>query len=227
LNTYGTSYTYYQQSKWLHTYAIEVANEDSVVADVEVNSHLLIPSVTFARTKTDGSPYVLGGWSLLAKLSGSPKTLGSDLSFEQFSFRAKYVEGLTYGRLLLRTEVGVTDVNDFGRLPASLRFFAGGATSVRGYDYESLGPKENDKVVGGNNLWVNTLEYDYKFLPSWAVAVFVDAGNAADDFNLELKRGAGMGLRWISPVGPVRLDVARGLDDPKGWNLHISMGPDL
>ena len=87
--------------------------------------------------------------------------------------------------------------------------------------------KPVDEVIGGRNLLVSSIEYDYQFRPSWAAAVFFDVGNAANDYNFDLKRGAGIGLRWISPIGPVRIDVARGLDDKKAWNLHISMGPDL
>jgi translocation and assembly module TamA len=243
--TLGVSYTNYQKNRWLHTYAINMENEYSRVGSKALSySHLIIPSVTFSRIKTDGKPYPLMGWSLLAKLSGSPNTLGSDVSYEQFYARAKYIHSLTYGRLLVRGEIGLTDVNGVQELPKSVRYFAGGGNSVRGYDYESLGPIEQvmgrdekplkdadgntvNEVVGGKNLLVSSIEYDYQFRPSWAAAVFFDVGNAAKDYNFDLKRGAGIGLRWISPIGPVRIDVARGLDDLKAWNLHISMGPDL
>jgi translocation and assembly module TamA len=245
-DTLGISYTNYQRDHWLHTYATNIENEDSRLAGKEKFTHLLIPSVTFSRTQTDGNPYPLAGWSLLAKLSGSPKTLGSSVSYEQLYLRGKYVQSLGSGRLLLRSELGVTDVNDRDELPTSVRYFAGGGNSVRGYDYKSLGPtapvkdektgldKVDEKtglpiqaVVGGRNLWVNSIEYDYRVRPTWAVAAFYDMGNASDNFKFDFKRGAGLGVRWISPIGPVRIDVARGLDDPKAWNLHISMGPDL
>jgi len=233
----GVSYTNYQKNRWLHTYAINIENENSRVGSADLTfSHLIIPSITFSRIKTDGSPYPLMGWSMLAKLSGSPSTLGSDVSYEQFYARAKYIHSLTYGRLLVRGEVGLTEVNGVRDLPKSVRYFAGGGNSVRGYDYESLGPKMKvtdkegklvEEVIGGRNLLVGSIEYDYQFRPSWAVATFFDIGNAAQDYKFDLKRGAGIGLRWISPIGPVRIDVARGLDDKKAWNLHISMGPDL
>lgn len=245
-DTYGVSYANYQRNKWLHTYAINIENEDSILAGTEKYTHLVIPSVTISRTQTDATPYPLRGWSLLARLSGSPKTLGSDVSYEQLYLRGKYIYEFGGGRFLLRSEVGVTEVNDFDDLPASVRFFAGGGTSVRGYDYKSLGPTEdavdkltNEKiidkktgkfaqeVIGGKHVLVNSIEYDYRIRPSWAVAAFYDFGNASDDFNFDFKRGAGLGARWISPIGPVRIDVARALDEPKGWNLHISMGPDL
>lgn len=244
-DTFGVSYTNYQRDHWLHTYAVNVENEDSRLAGVESFSHLLIPSVTFSRTQTDGNPYPLEGWSLLAKLSGSPKSLGSDVSYEQLYLRGKYIYAFGGGRFLLRTEVGVTEVNDRDKLPTSVRFFAGGGNSVRGYDYKSIGPEEQpidektnlpkvdekgnpvNEVVGGKNLLVNSIEYDYRVKTNWAVAAFYDVGAASDGFDFEFKSGVGIGLRWISPIGPVRIDVARGLDDPKGWNLHISMGPDL
>lgn len=245
-NTLGASYTYYLESHWLYTYAFNIENETSHLSDgdQDLQSHLLIPSISVSRTQTDGDlAYPLNGWSVLAKLSGSPKSLGSDISYEQFYFRGKFIYQLPKGRLLLRTELGLTDVNDLDRLPVSVRYFAGGSNSVRGYNYKSLGPYEAHKVagkedseneiVGGNNLLVNSIEYDYKFKPTWAAAAFIDVGNAADDLHLHFKRGVGVGLRWISPVGPIRIDVARGLDDPlglghpAGWNLHISMGPDL
>lgn len=245
-DTLGVSYTNYQRDHWLHTYAVNVENEDSRLAGKESYTHLLIPSVTFSRTQSDGNPYPLEGWSLLAKLSGSPKSLGSSISYEQLYLRGKYIYEFGGGRFLLRSEMGVTEANDSDKLPTSVRFFAGGGNSVRGYDYKSLGPiaqafdektgkpkvdeKTNEpvmEVVGGKNLWVNSVEYDYRVRPTWAVAAFVDIGNASDTFKFDFKRGAGLGVRWISPIGPVRIDIARGLDDPKAWNLHISMGPDL
>ena len=244
-NTFGTSYTLYLKSHWLQTYAVNIENESSRISDEDFQSHLLIPSVSFLRSKTDGDlAYPLNGWSVMTKLSGSPKTLGSDVSYEQLYVRAKYIYPLKRGRLLIRTEIGITDVNDFDRLPVSVRYFGGGSNSVRGYDYKSLGPTDinkktgKDEVIGGNNLLVGSVEYDYRFKPTWAAAAFIDVGNAADDYNWDFKRGVGVGLRWISPIGPVRIDVAYGLDptsvdkkrginDPAGWNFNISMGPDL
>jgi len=245
-DTFGVSYTNYQRDHWLHTYAVNVENEDSRLAGVNNFTHLLIPSVTFSRTQSDFTPYPLEGWSLLAKVSGSPKTLGSDVSYEQLYLRGKYIYEFAGGRFLLRSEMGITEVNDSDDLPTSVRFFAGGGNSVRGYDYKSLGPDDcvrdnktgkdvidektnkcKREVVGGRNLIVNSIEYDYRVRPTWAIAAFFDVGNAANNFKFDLKRGVGLGVRWISPIGPVRIDVARGLDDPKAWNLHISMGPDL
>lgn len=240
--TYGTSYSYYRESHWLQTYAVNIENENSQVGVEPMQfSHLLIPSYALTRTETDGNPYPLRGWSFIGRVSGSPATLGSDVSYLQGYTRAKYIYSLeSYGRLLFRTEVGLTKIaGDINDLPASVRFFAGGDNSVRGYEYKSLGPQEpydddnnpdtplKQKVVGGNNLLVGSIEYDYRFKGNWAAAAFYDLGNAANDTHWQLKRGVGLGIRYISPIGPVRVDVARALDEPKGWALHISMGPDL
>lgn len=227
--TYGSSYTYYQNNKWLQTYALDYTEEESTIGRMLPQStNLIIPSWSLLRTKTDGSPYPQRGWSVLARISGSPKSLGSDFSFAQFYGRAKYVKGFAFGRILLRTELGITETLDVDQLPASVRFFAGGDASVRGYEYKSLGPQRDGEVIGGNNLLVSSIEYDYRFAESnWAAALFFDQGNAADDDRLEVKRGAGVGLRWISPIGPIRLDAAKALDDEKAWMWHISMGPDL
>ncbi len=240
-NTYGANYTYFQDNKWLQTYALEYTYEESQVGDELPNTiDLLIPSVSFSRTKSDGNAYPLRGWNFLGKLSGSPESLGSDRSFVQFYSRAKYVWGLPVGRVLMRTDLGVTDIEDVALLPASVRYFAGGDASVRGYDYKSIGPvKESERtgkeeVIGGNNLLVASMEYDYRFEDSnWVVAAFYDMGNAIDDGDFEFKRGVGVGVRWVSPIGPIRIDVAKALDPIKqddetdGWRLHISMGPDL
>lgn len=243
--TYGSSYTYYQNNKWLQTYALDYVQEESTIGRLPtISSNLIIPSVSFLRTQTDGAPYPLSGWSALGRISGSPKSIGSDFSFAQFYGRAKYVKGFSYGRLLLRAELGVTETDKVDQLPASVRFFAGGDASVRGYEYKSLGPTRNtlgddfvgpledpkaaEEVIGGNNLLVTSIEYDYRFEDSnWVAAVFYDQGNAADDTDIDFKRSAGVGVRWISPIGPIRIDVARALDDEKSWMWHISMGPDL
>lgn len=238
---YGASYTYYQDNKWLQTYALDYTYEESMVGTDEPEIiGLLIPSVSLSRTKTDGNAYPLHGWSLISKLSGSPESLGSDRSFLQFYNRVKYIRPVSKGRLLLRTELGLTDISNVKDLPASVRYFAGGDASVRGYDYKSLGPSQESKrtgkqeVIGGNNLFVASVEYDYRFEDSnWVAAAFFDMGNAIDDGDFDLKRGAGVGVRWVSPIGPIRIDVAKALDPitaddkTKGWRLHISMGPDL
>lgn len=233
---FGTSYTVYHEDRWLQTYSVDYQVEDSEIGGEPLpRSHLIIPSMAFARTKSDGTAYPMEGWRLLTRLSGSPQSLGSSVSFLQFEARAKYIRPMLGGRLLLRLDAGATDIEEFDDLPVSVRFFAGGDASVRGYGYKSLGQiDEEGNVIGGKNLLAASIEYDYLVRPKWAVAAFYDQGDASVDYNFNFRRSVGLGVRWISPIGPVRIDVACALDEVRcgssgldGWGLHLSMGPDL
>ena len=109
-------------------------------------------------------------------------------------------------------------------IPAQNLFRAGGAQSVRGYRYLSLGLKEGDAVVGGRVMALGSLEYQVPVSGNWWAASFVDAGNVVDA--VEQWRpavGYGVGLRWRSPIGPVNLDVAYGQRD-RAVRGHFSVG---
>ncbi|MDF1529045.1 MAG: BamA/TamA family outer membrane protein, partial [Sedimenticola sp.] len=163
------------------------------------------------------------------ELKGAEEALFSDVRFFQLQAAAKWIYPLGAGRLLIRGDTGLTLTEDFEKLPASYRFFAGGDQSVRGYGYQALGPKNTDgTVVGGRYLLSGSVEYEYPIKDDWSAALFVDAGNAVDGWNEELKRSAGVGLRWRSPVGPIRLDLAIPEDTSEdSFRIHFSMGADL
>lgn len=165
----------------------------------------------------------------MVDFSGGEEHLLSDLSFIQVKNQLKLVTTLyPRVRLLTRLEGGATVVDDLAELPVSLRFFAGGDQSVRGYAYKSLGPLDNGELVGGRYLVAGSVEGEYRFLPKWAVAVFADAGNAFDHGDYALKQSVGIGMRWISPVGPVRVDIAHPINEPaRNYRLHLTIGPDL
>jgi len=123
----------------------------------------------------------------------------------------------------------VTMKDELSELPASVRFFAGGDRSIRGYDFETLGPvDENGVVVGGTHLLEGSVEIDRLVRDNWALAAFVDSGSAFNTSRAEFSTGVGIGIRWYSPVGPVRFDIAHPLDDPdQSFRIHISLGPEL
>ena len=125
--------------------------------------------------------------------------------------------------------MGGTAVENFAKMPASERFFAGGDQSVRGYGYQKLGPTDKSgDIIGGRYLVVGSIEFDYLFMGDFGAAVFVDSGNADDNFVPSLKTGAGIGLRWRSPVGMLRFDIAHPFDDSSNdYRIHISIGPEL
>jgi translocation and assembly module TamA len=109
-----------------------------------------------------------------------------------------------------------------------VRFFTGGDQSVRGFQYRELGDTNDlGDVVGGKHLFVGSIEYDYRITGAWSVAAFIDTGNSFRDFgNMALRESAGLGVRWLSPIGPIRFDIAKGLDSDN-VRFHITMGPDL
>ena len=73
-----------------------------------------------------------------------------------------------------------------------------------------------------------SFEYAWRWLPTWRPAVFIDAGNAYTGSWQPLKLGAGVGIRWISPVGPVRFDIASAISEPgKPLRLHLTLGAAL
>ena len=134
-------------------------------------------------------------------------------------------------RFKLRGELGAMTVSNFDALPPDLRFFAGGDRSVRGFDYQNIGEvNANGLIIGGEYLAVVSGEYEYYFTEDWGAAVFVDVGDAfRDKFSLNV--GAGVGVRWKSPLGPIRIDVGfpvqTDLPLENGWRLHVLLGPDI
>ncbi|TCO82420.1 autotransporter secretion outer membrane protein TamA [Plasticicumulans lactativorans] len=193
------------------------------------NSKLLIPGVTWSRIEADDRMNVSQGTRLDLRLRGAAEPLLSDLSFVQASVSAKWVWRLTAdSRLLTRGDLGTTWSSNDPALPPSIRFAAGGDNSVRGYDYKSIGPRDSDdKVLGGKRLIVGSLEYEHRVDGPWSVAAFVDVGDAFDE-SPEFKVGAGLGVRWSSPIGPIRLDLAHGFDEPgDAFRIHFTLGPDL
>ncbi len=124
---------------------------------------------------------------------------------------------------------GTTLKDNFDELPPSVRFFAGGNESVRGFGFEQLGPEDSEGlVIGGSHLLTASLEFERSFYKQFSWAAFVDAGNAFDGTQIEARVGAGLGLKWRSPLGPLRVYLAHPLNySTRAVRLHISLGPDL
>ncbi|HWI24397.1 MAG TPA: autotransporter assembly complex family protein [Lysobacter sp.] len=189
---------------------------------------LVFPAIQAEYIDADDRLYprrALGGTLLLR---GGVRGIGSDATFAQVHAGARWFHGLgPQDRLIARGELGHTFTNALVEMPLSLRFFAGGDRSVRGYGWREIGPRRGTFAVGAENVITGSIEYERYFNASWGGAVFVDTGSA---FNVrpDLHTGVGVGVRWRSPVGPVRIDIARGLKDPEsGFTLHFNIGADL
>src|SRR5690606_36043392 len=246
---------------WLQTLFVDMQHDDYTVAGQEAVSVLSTLGASLARTKADNPINPNRGWKLYTQIRGASDDVLSDATFMQWYGSAKHVFGFGRSRLLSRLEIGATWIDARDELPASLRYFVGGDQSIRGFDYRELGPvNADDEVVGGKQLIVGSLEYDflvrvnwrvavfadtgisfndrslgpvnadneeyggkqlivssleYDFLvrENWRVAEFADTGNAINDRDdLEWRHSAGLGIRWLSPIGPVRVDIAHPVD---------------
>ena len=168
-------------------------------------------------------------------MRGGLEGAGSDANFLQLHVRGSWFKGLgARSRLIVRGEVGATFTDALVEIPPTLRFYAGGDRSVRGYEWREIGPRiaavpdRDDFALGAKNVVTANVEYEQFLNDTWGFAAFVDAGNAFDDRLDGLRTGVGLGLRWKSPVGPLRVDLARGLDDPDAsFTLHVNLGADL
>jgi translocation and assembly module TamA len=179
----------------------------------------------------DESPFPQSGHYWFFDASGSAGVV-SDTAYVRAHVKTKHLFPVgERGRLMLRAEVGAAKVSDFTKYPSSLRFYAGGDQSVRGYKYQDLGPLDEDgDVVGGRNVLTGTVEYDHRVLDDWVAAAFVDAGNSFNETIDKVYYAGGVGIRWLSPVGSVRLDFAVPInkeDNMDSWRVHFGFGAEL
>ena len=153
-----------------------------------------------------------------AQLGGAAKVLVSDRNFLRGVLRVqKYWPMFDRDMLTARAEIGWIGAASRSGIPEHYLFRAGGAQSVRGYSYQSLGVREGDAIVGGRYMTTASLEYVRWFSSQWGGAVFVDVGDATDKLRdlTDPARAYGIGARWRSPAGPLALDLAYGQRDRK------------
>ncbi|HEX5048558.1 MAG TPA: autotransporter assembly complex family protein [Gammaproteobacteria bacterium] len=215
---------------WTRTQLLTLLVEDFEVGDQTGRARLLMPGIDWTRINADSNIRPKRGSKLSLRVQVGADALGSDQNLVQTVVRGKWIWSTPrMARFIVRGELGAMAEQSFQELPASMRFFAGGDNSVRGYDFEALGPRDaSGQVIGGSQLATASFEYEHPVKAKWSMAAFVDAGNAFEHNEFEAKTGAGLGARWQSPLGPIRIDIAHPFDDPEtSWRLHINLGPDL
>ncbi|HEY8683574.1 MAG TPA: autotransporter assembly complex family protein, partial [Rhodanobacter sp.] len=212
----------------------KVGNEPDNTPGIEHGrSTEVFAEASLTRKQADNPIFVRRGWSISLAARSTAGTLLSDARFSQLTADAKWIRAFgakKRNRLILRGSAGVTWTNDFTALPPQLRFFAGGDRSVRGYGFQSIGPRNSsDRVIGGENLLVASTEVEHYFSRTWGMAAFVDAGNAFTGTDYRPAIGAGLGVRWLSPVGMIRVDLGTPIHNARehGIELHLVIGPDL
>lgn len=193
-------------------------------------AQFVLPGISFSRSRTRGGGMPLWGDKQSITLEFGDDSFVSETRVLRLQGRTSWIRSLGENhRGIARLEGGANLTEEFERLSPSLRFFAGGDNNLRGYAYESISPRDDSNALtGAKYIATSTLEYQYRLYGNWWAAAFFDYGDAFNDAP-EWKRGAGVGIRWGSPVGPIRLDFAWGLDATPGeeFRIHFTLGPEL
>lgn len=206
---------YLIREKWKYRVYVDfLVEEFTAGSEPTETTALLSAGGGLEKHALEAGEYPRRGWTVALDGRVSPGVVSSTAFTRIYSKGMFLLPVAERGRLILRGELGGAVVDKFEKYPASLRFFAGGDQSIRGYDYESVGPEdEKGRVVGGRNIITSTIEYNHLLGEKWGAAIFVDAGNAFNDELDKLLIGAGVGARYLSPVGMVRLDFAWAMNE--------------
>ncbi|WP_209320148.1 autotransporter assembly complex protein TamA [Stutzerimonas chloritidismutans] len=217
-------------SGWLRVLSLKWQHEEYRLGDDSGTSTLLMPGVAYSYLRSDNRIDPSRGYRLQFEVAAAKAGVLSDADLVHANVQLRGLTTLAQRhRFLGRVQLGGNWTDEYVNVPPSLRYFAGGDQSVRGYDYQSLSPTNSDgDKIGGRYQFAVSAEYQYSIAEKWRVATFVDQGNAFNSLEIPtLKSAVGVGVRWVSPVGPIRVDVAHPLDGDGGVRLHFSMGPEL
>ncbi len=217
-------------SQYKYGAQLDVQGEKYSIVSEKRDSTLLIPGFYYSLVTTEEVIDTDHGAFFSVNLKGAKEGFISDTDFLQGKIGGKLiVTPMKKWRLISRFTLGGTLVNSIDDLPPSLRYYAGGDQSVRGYGYKELGPKDsNGNVIGGKYLVVGSVEAERLLEKNWSLAAFIDAGNAMNDTSFDVKKGAGVGVRYRLPFGQIRVDVATALSESEyPFRLHLAVGGDL
>ena len=233
-----TVYTELEQTYSLGTGKIgalylRYSREDSDIGSDNFVSYLLTPGIRYFQRHYDNPLNPRKGYQFRLELRGNHDEFLSDVTFGQILGAGSFIWPLS-SRFTLHSRVeAATTIKDdeFSEIPVSMRFFVGGDSSVRGYAYNSRGPRDsNGDVIGGDSLLVGSIEIEYSLNDKWGLAVFYDTGSAfnAPIDNVNYINGAGIGVRRYTLVGPIKLDLASRVGDSKNsLRFHLSFGFDI
>ena len=208
---------------------IEYIEEDSSIDNGPDlgKTHVLLGTFGWTQRAVDSEMHPRRGYLVDFAVSASPGELASSTTIMRgYLHAAGYLTAWPnqYGTFIGRIELGHVWAKDASKVPQTLLFRTGGANSVRGYEYQSLGIPQGDAILGGRVLAVASVEYQYPFTDSWAGALFYDTGNAADSWSsFKTASGYGVGVRWFSPVAPLSFDIAHANEDNR-WRWNLSLG---
>ena len=210
---------------------IEFITEDRKVPDTNYDlgrSHATMLTASWKRQNIETELRPENGYYLDGKIGATLGNFLSSTAMARATARAGYFytpENKKLGTFIVRGQAGYVYAREGEDVPSSLMFRTGGASSVRGYELDSIGlAGPNNSVLPDRALLVGSLEYQFPITKSVSGAVFHDVGDAAGNFKrMSMKHGTGLGVRWFSPVAPFSFDIAYGHQDKK-LRWHISLG---
>ncbi|WP_349561356.1 autotransporter assembly complex family protein [Pseudoalteromonas sp. NFXS39] len=215
---------------WVRTAFLRRDYETYRIGDEEQSAKMLMPGISYAKKDTEGGTTPYKGYQWMMSAEFGLKDMMSSTNILRLQLQNAWLTTFADRHMLfLRANLGAMLVDNINEVPLSLRFYAGGDQSVRGFAYESISPEdEKGRLIGGKYLMSGTVEYNYQFAEHWRAALFVDSGTATNDFTDRVEVGAGFGFRYLTPVGPVRIDHAWGLTkESKSTRLSITIGPEI
>jgi translocation and assembly module TamA len=208
--------------RWLYQNYLQAGKNDK--------SNLLLPGISFYKNTDGGSSMPMQADNYLIGVEVANQAWAADTDFIRLRGRAGWIGSWNEDqRWLVRMDAGLILQEEVSNIPPSLRFFAGGDNSLRGYKFESIAPVDAENVlIGGTKMATANMEYQHRVHGDFWLAAFSDYGSAWND-QPDWKKSVGLGLRWASPVGPIRLDLAYALDhEPDGkFRFHFTLGPEL
>jgi outer membrane protein insertion porin family len=237
-----TGYLVYDDTRAYLSYTYDISTVEDVEEDApdgikemegdfaesSVSGSLRYDSRNRIFNPTEGSEH-----RLTIKYAG----LGGDISFTKYTGKTGWYFPIAWNTVgFVHAKAGYVTENPDGFLPLYERFYLGGINSLRGFEWRSVGPRdEKGAEIGGDKFVQFNLEYLIPLFLEFNIfgVVFFDTGNAYDnDENVDLgnmRESAGGGVRWYSPVGPIRLEYGYILDrlegEPSGrWEFSMSTG---
>lgn len=241
LEVFQVSRLFNDENGWLKQSYLKLLQEDWFSGEYDDDGQYVIPGFSWFKTKKSGS--ILdpsNGFSQYYNAEFAYSGAGSETSFVRLNARFKYIKTLLPNhRLIVSTELGLIkiDKDNYADVSPSLLFFAGGDQSIRGFGYQTVGPtitvdpdgtSPEELVIGGTHLITASLEYQYYLSEKFRVGLFTDHGSVTRGFSLDHVYSVGSGLHYISPVGAIKVDVARSISEVSPeWRFHFNIGAEL
>jgi translocation and assembly module TamA len=228
--TVGVSHLTMRGGGWQRTLFADILDERTrQPTEPDFTETLIVPGIGMEKRIADDLLFPRRGYRMRGEVRGSHSALGASTNFLRMDFEVNRVDSIGANwRFFSRSRLGIGLLDEFGTLPASQRFFAGGDQSVRGYRFNTLGPTDDQgNTIGGRHLVYGSLEAERRVWGRVALAAFVDAGNALDRFGDGLEASVGFGVNVHTPIGTLRVSLARSVTESKSAVFHLSVQPDL